>query len=387
MEYIIIGNGVAGTEAAMTIRKNDSEGKIRIVSESQNMFYYRPRIIDFLADEITAEKLTIYKDDFYEKKNIECMLETKVLSIDAENKTVKLEGGENLKYDKLLLAPGANCFLPPINGSDKTGVFTLKSIQDGEKIKEYCANIKSVIFIGGGLLGLETACSLLKPGQKGTIIEFFPRLLPRQLDKDGAAFLQKRIEDERGLEFILGDSVEEIIGDGVVTGVKLKSGKEISCEAIIVSAGIRARTELGESASLTIDRGILANDNLETSHVDIYCAGDALNHRGRTYGIWGPSKEQGKIAGLNMCGIETIYEGSTLSAKLKVSGHDLFSMGFDEKLELEELIHDGNDYYLKIFKSDGKIVGAIVIGSKEIADTAEKCSSGRCDYSELEKYI
>ncbi len=386
MDYIIIGNGVAGTEAAITIRKNDSEGRIKIISESPGLFYYRPKIIDLLENKTTVEKMTIYKDDFYKTRKIECLTGSKVISINPGENYVKLDS-DQISYDKLLLATGANCFVPPINGAEKNGVFTLRSTEDAHAIKEYCKEIKTVLFIGGGLLGLETACSLLKENQKGIVVEFFPRLLPRQLDDQGGEFLKKKIEDTRDLRFILNDSVADIKGDNSVTGVILKSGEEIACQAVIISAGVRSRVELALEAGINVDRGILVNDYLETSEKNIYCAGDASNHNGRTYGLWMPSKEQGRHAGLNMSGIKTKYNGSVVSAKLKVSGMDMFSAGFTEDSGYIERSANNTDYYLKLFMNEGKPEGLIAIGKKNVVDHAEKCSLGRADYSELEKYL
>ncbi|MCK5684440.1 NAD(P)/FAD-dependent oxidoreductase, partial [bacterium] len=261
MNYIIIGNGVAGTEAAITIRKNDTEGRIKIISESPGLFYYRPKIIDLLEDKTTVEKMTIYKEEFYKSRNIECLVGGKVVSINPDENCIALDS-ERITYDKLLLATGASCFVPPINGSEKKGVFTLRTTEDAQTIKEYCRDVESVLFIGGGLLGLETACSLLNENQKGTVVEFFPRLLPRQLDEQGAGFLKKKIEDSKDLRFILNDSVAEIKGKDSVTGVILKSGEEISFQAVVISAGVRPRVELAEEAGIIVDRGIIVNDYL-----------------------------------------------------------------------------------------------------------------------------
>lgn len=387
MDYIIIGNGVSGSEAALWIRKHDSSGRIMIFSESAQLFYYRPKLIDILSDSTTLEKITLNSQPSLDAKNIECNLNQKIQSIDPGQSVVRADNGEEFHYDRLLLATGANCFKPPVEGSDKSGVFTLRTYEDAVKIREYCANLESVVFIGGGLLGLETASSLLKTGQRGTVIEFFPRLLPRQLDQEGADYLMNVLKKIKPIDFIVNQSVVRIKGEDAVRGVVLKSGLEIECQAVIISAGVRPRTELAEAAGIKVDRGIVVDDYLETSEKGVYCAGDASNHRGRAYGLWLPSKEQGKIAGLNMCGVQTRYEGSVVSARLKVSGIDMFSAGFSEESGFEMRSSVNPDYFLKLFRRDGRETGVIALGKKEVVDLAEKVFSNKADRTELERYL
>ncbi len=301
---MIVGNGVAGTEAAISIRKNDSDGDITIISESENPFYYRPKLIDYLAGEVSLPQFTIYRNEFYEKKNINNMLGTRIAKIIPDENVVVSENGTKYGYDKLLIATGADCFIPRMDGVNKTGVFDFRGVKDADSIREYCKDAMDVAVIGGGLLGLETAHSLTKRGNKVTVIEVFDRLLPRQLDNEAAALLRRLLE-EKGLSFVLPASVVAIEGKTKVENVILKSGQRIKTGAVIICAGIRGRIELAREADIKIDKGIVVNDCMQTSIENIYSAGDPAEHNGRLYGLWPAAKEQGRIAGLNMAGVST----------------------------------------------------------------------------------
>ncbi len=385
MNYLIIGNGIAGTEAAVTIRKNDSEGDITIVSESNHLFYYRPALIEYLSDKTTVEKITLYKEDFYRKNSITCLLGTKIVKIAPGEKAVYDTAGKKYAYDRLLIATGALPSLPPFAGSDLKGVFTLRGITDADGIKSYCKNAEEIVVMGGGLLGLETASSLASTGNKVTVIEFFEWLLPRQLDREGGKILQGMLE-ERGLRFVLGDSVDSVTGNGAVESVKLKSGREIKAGAVIVSAGIKGRSELAVDAGLTVNKGIVVDDYLRTSAEDIYAAGDPVEHAGCLYGIYPAARDQGRIAGLNMAGVKTGYMKTMMSNVLKVSGIDLYSAGDFNAADAQAHTCSIDSGYTKFLIRDNPIA-AIVLGDASAVKIAQKVMEGKAHPDELIQVI
>lgn len=371
MRYLIIGNGIAGVEAAINIRKIDKEGDITIITKSENLFYFRPRLIDYLANKVTFKEIIAKQKDFYEEKRIKNVFNTKVTGIRPETKNVIDSSGITFKYDKLLLATGAKPFLPPIDGIDKKGVFTFRQKKDADNIKLFCKDKKDVVIIGGGLLGLEVANSLTILGKKVTIIEYFNQLLPRQLDEQGAEVL-KIILERKGLSFELGNITEKIDGKDKVERVILKSGEIVKTDAVIISAGIRPRLELAKDINVKINKGIKVNDYMETSIKDIYAAGDIAEHRETNYGLWIPSKEQGEIAGKNMAGEKIKYKGSSFETRLKVTGITLFSAGeFNAKDgEIKTLQED--DVFKKIIIKNKKLYGAIILGDDKAALLASK---------------
>lgn len=220
-DYVIIGNGVAGTTAAEHIRKNDKEGSITIVTEETLPFYYRVRLNEFISGDVSEQDLIVKKDKWYKDQNIDLKTGTRITGADSKGKNIVTEDNKKIPYDRLLVATGSHSFIPPIKGFERKGVFALRSIQDAHNISDWVKDIEDVVLIGGGLLGLEAGNALTKLGKKVMVVEFFPRLLPRQLDVDGASRLQGIMEG-MGFSFRLGAKTEEITGGDQVKGVQLE---------------------------------------------------------------------------------------------------------------------------------------------------------------------
>ena len=364
MKYIIIGNGVAGTTAAAHIRKRDISGEITILSEEATAFYSRIRLIEYLAKEADKKDIVIHKDDWYEKNNIKLLLNTPVIEIDKDNKQVVTARGDALQYDKVLIATGGISFVPPIAGSDKKGVFTLRTIKDADEIMHYGEDKKKVILIGGGVLGLEAGNSLRKTGHEITVVEFFPRLLPRQMDPEGAGILKAQMES-MGFAFYLGAKTKEIVGDDGAAGIVLEDGTKIDGDVIMISAGVRPQAELAIKLGLPLNKGVYVNDRMETEIRDAYAAGDVIEHRERFYGIWTAAAKQGKVAGINMAGGDVAYEGTTMSNVLKVVGIDLAAAGdIDADMKYQSIVKkDVEKYsYKKLVIQDSILSGCILYG-------------------------
>ncbi|MGA3084445.1 MAG: FAD-dependent oxidoreductase [Thermodesulfobacteriota bacterium] len=367
MTYIIIGNGVAGTTAAETIRKNDPQSEIKIFSDEAFPFYSRIRLMEYLAGEVELPKLQIRSNAWYDNQKIQLFLNSKVVDIDAAKKTIITQSGEQHVFDKLLLADGAHSFVPPIKGADKKGVFTLRNIKDAQAIKTFATGKAQALLIGGGILGLEAGNGLRKSGLKVSIVEFSPRLLPRQTDPACAALLQARLE-QMGFNFLLKVASKEIYGENQVQGLLLEDGRRIETELVIISAGVRPNLELAQKLGIKIEKGVPISDFMETEVTGIYAAGDSTEHRGRLYGIWPASEKQGQTAGLNMAGIATAYKGTTPSNLLKVAGIDLLAAGdIDPDGKLESLIDQNRQpgTYRKIVIKDNTIVGCLLFGTLE----------------------
>lgn len=386
MKHIIIGNGVAGTEAAMSIRGVDENAEITIISESPHMFYYRPKLIDYLAGEVTLDSFTMYKADRYNDKDIELVLNTRIDQIDPDKRQVTTASGKIYVYDRLLLATGSVSFVPPINGIDKKGIFAFRNVADADAIISHSEKHSSFVIIGGGLLGLETANSLLKRGCTVSVVEYLDRILPRQLDTDGSSMLKKMLED-KGISFVLNDSVQSIEGDASVTGVRLESGTVINADGVVISSGIRPRMELARQAGLDINRGIMVNDYLQTSVESIYAAGDPVEHRDKMYGIWPASREQGKIAGRNMTGENVPYEGTPMSVMLKVTGIDLYSAGDFKNSVAKSVVSTDSNAYRKFLYTRDMPVSAIVLGDPDAIKVARRVIEGRAAAGEFLKYF
>ncbi|MBW2608926.1 MAG: NAD(P)/FAD-dependent oxidoreductase [Deltaproteobacteria bacterium] len=386
-DYIIIGNGVAGTTAAENIRKGDREGKIIIVTDEDLLFYYRPRLNDYLSGDVDEQGIIFKSDQWYGDHDIEIGLKTRVIGADPNEKVVTTEDGRSIRYDSLLIATGSHSFIPPIKGSEKGGVFSLRNIQDARDISEKARDIEGVVLIGGGLLGLEAGNALRKLGKKVTVVEFFPRLLPRQLDEYGAERLQSIMEG-MGFAFSLGARTEEITGDDGADGVLLDRGERLPAGMVVISAGVRPNMELAEPLGLDKDKGIKVDERLLTNQPGIYAAGDVAEFRGMPYGIWPAAMEQGKIAGSNMAGGDMTYEGTTMANSLKVVGVDLASAGnIDAENEFESRVVTGENVYKKIVIENDQIIGCIMLGDTKGFNKITKMISDRQDVSRIKDEI
>lgn len=361
-EYLIVGNGAAGTTAAEAIRREDKAGSITILTDEDLPFYDRILLNSYIAGDIDEQGLLAKKAEWYEEQDITLLLRTRVVSAEPQERVVITEQGQRLSYDCLLIATGSHSFIPPMKGFDKGGVFALRSVQDARAISAHARGVEEAVLIGGGLLGLETGNALLRLGKKVKVVEFFPRLLPRQLDVDGARRLKGMME-ERGFSFWLGARTQEITGDDQATGVLLEGGERLSAEAVIISAGVRPNMELAEPLGVEYDKGIKVDEYLRTNRPDVYAAGDVAEFDGIPYGIWTAALEQGKIAGTNMAGGKKIYEGTTMATKLKVAGIDLASAGdIDAENKFESRVVTDEKVYKKIVIQEDRIIGCILLG-------------------------
>jgi nitrite reductase (NADH) large subunit len=363
-KYLVIGNGVAGTTAADNIRQNDPAGEITIVSDEDLPFYYRVRLPDYLAGKISEPELIAKKQGWYTEKEISLKLSTRITEADAGARNVHTANGETLTYDRLLLANGSRPFMPPVKGSELKNVFTIHTVKDVRRITRAAQKISNVVLIGGGLLGLEAANALHTLGKNITVVEFFPRLLPRQLDNEGAARLQ-HIFEKKGFAFKLGAITREIAGNNSAEQVILENGSTLPAEMVIISAGVRSDLGLAGKLGLKTDRGVIVDQYMQTSDPVIYAAGDVIEFKGKSYGIWPAAMEQGKIAGQNISGGRTSYGGTTLANILKVAGIDLASAGeIDEENRYDSKIVASEEVYKKIILDHSRVIGCIMLGDR-----------------------
>jgi nitrite reductase (NADH) large subunit len=376
--YLIVGDGVAGARAAVKIKEADPTGEVRIFTDEAFPFYYRVRFPEMIAGEINPKDIIIHSTDFYQNKGISLHLEEKIIEGNADKKEVVSENGKKYPYDLLLLATGGVAFVPPITGVEKRGVFTLRSMQDAIRFKEFMGNVKQAILVGGGLVGLETGGALLKKGIKVAVIEHNPWILPRQTDPEGAKMLQGRLE-QMGFNFYLKGQSEEVIGKDKVEGLRLKDGRTIEGQMVIISAGVKPNTALATALGLEVKNGVVVDDQMRTKKEGIFCAGDVAEHRGRVYGIWPAAQRQGEAAGVNMAGGNGLYQGTVISNTLKVVGINLTAAGeIDPEGKLECIVKSDREKctYCKVAFKEDQIVGCILLGdvkgAAEIMSAIEK---------------
>lgn len=387
-QYLIIGGGIAGVSAAEAIRGLDANASITIVSGERDLPYFRMSLTRYLAGEVVREKLDLHDPAWYLANQIELLTDLQVKEILPEQKQAVLSDQRKIAYNKLILANGANPFVPPITGHELTGVMTLRSLEDAQTILRTCEKPVNIVCIGGGLLGLEIAGAISRHGAKVTVLEALDWLLPRQLGQQAALILQKEIE-KLGINVIVPAKVKQICGSETVEAVELDDGSLIPADLVIISAGVRPNLGLAKNAGLAVNRGVVVDQHMQTSAPEIFAAGDVSEFEGICYGLWIPAKKQGEVAGRNAVGEPTIFKADAPSTKLKVLGIDLFSIGqFSPSQEGDRLVtwQDGDKYASLLLRNEA-IVGANLIGKTGLDLKVKKAIELGQSFQEFENEV
>ncbi len=373
-KIVIIGASGAGMSAAAEIRKRNEKCELTIISKEDVKGYYRPQLSKMLGNEsIDVGSLEIKNDKWLKDKNIKLLLNKLVTHVDVKDKKVILSDKEELDYTTLIIASGAEVFVPPFAGRDKNGVFTLRYAKDSKAIREYAKDKKTGAVIGGGVLGLEIANELKNLGLNVTVVEVADRILPRQLDPEASKILEDIVK-KVGIIFKKGIGTKEITGDSMVKGILLDNGETVDADVVVVSTGVRANSSIAEENGIEIKRAIVVNNKMETSVDRVYACGDCAEYNGINYALWSEAIEQGKTAGINASGGNYIYNTIIPSTTLNAFGTKVFSIGdvgSDPNTEYETYEEfDGNNFKKLYFKNK-ILAGGILIGdtSKTVALT------------------
>lgn len=332
---LIIGSSIAGLSAAEAARAKDPECEIVILSEDSHPPYLRQRLCEVLEDPSKAEKLIMHPAQWYETHRFDLRLRQQVVGIIPAEKAVLLKGGESIHYDRLILATGSSSFIPPIKGADLPGVETMWTMADALRIEAQIDKARRSIVIGGGLLGLEAADTLHRRGHESFILERLPRLMMRQLDERSAQMFAAQVEQE-GTHVTTDARITEIYAgpSGRAAGVRLEDGSEFGADLILISAGVRARTEYLAGSGVLVDRLIPVDNHMRTNIENIYAAGDCASMDSRWYGLWPIARLQGAIAGENAAGGDKPCVMKVPPYLVKTMGTQIASAGMVEEASL-----------------------------------------------------
>ena len=363
MKYVIVGASASGINAARTLREFDKECEIVLISKDTYV-YSRCILHHFLDGRREIEALDFTPDNFFDIYNIDWIKGIEVKGIDVKEKKLLLDNGDNISYDKVLLATGSSSFLPPIeNLRTANNVIGLRNLDDVIKIKEMAKKVKNIVILGAGLVGVDALAGLLHYDVNITLIEMGDRLLPLQLDKYAASAYEERLIKE-GVNLKFGVRAEKVIVDNEnnPVSIKLNTGEEVPCEVIIACAGVRSNVGFLKDSGVECDKfGLIINEKGETNVKDVYGAGDITGRNP----IWPTAVKEGIIAANNMVGKETYMEDFFGSKNtMNFCGLATMSLGVVIKPDdtYEEVIDiDGKDYKKIIYK-DGAIYGAIIQG-------------------------
>jgi nitrite reductase (NADH) large subunit len=360
---VVIGNGIAGVTAADHARRGHPTCEIDVISRERHHLYNRMAITRLIYGRSAMRNLYLMQEGWYDAKHITTWLNTQVVAIDREQRRVVLGTGESLPYDRLILTAGSSNFVPDIEGFGEPGTFALREAEDAMRIRAFVQerSARQAVVAGGGLLGLEAAHALKKFGLHVTVLEIGERLLQRQLDERGSHFLLKFLGG-LGLDVLFNAQTASVQGNCVT----LADGRKIDADLFLVCAGISPNVEIARAAGLKVNQGVVVDDHMRTSDPNIFAAGDAAEVGGQVLGIWPAAVEQGRVAAANALGGDYRYEPTPPVTMLKVSGADLTSIGRFEAEGDDDLVVAHEDVvesrYRKLVISDGKIVGAILLG-------------------------
>lgn len=365
-KLIVIGNGMAGMRTVEEILSRDADAyDITVFGTEPRENYNRIMLSPVLSGEKKFEDIIINTREWYAENGITLHAGDAVMAIDADAKTVTAESGLTLSYDKLLLATGSDPFIIPVPGVNLPGVVTFRDLDDVNCMLEAAKSGGSAVVIGGGLLGLEAAVGLKANGMEVTVVHLMDTLMERQLDEAAGYLLASELEG-RGLTVLTGANTQSILGDGKVSGLQLSDGTTIAADLVVMAVGIKPNVTLAKDIGLVVGRGVLVNDQMQTSNPDIFAVGECVEHRGRTYGLVAPLYEMGRVLAGHLTGHDDVaYQGSVTSTKLKVTGVDVFSAGdFSGGDGAEDIVFRdaSRGVYKRIVIRDDKIEGAVLYG-------------------------
>lgn len=365
-KLVVIGNGMAGCRAVEELLERDpARYDVTIFGAEPRVNYNRIMLSPVLAGDKTFDEIVINDQSWYDENNITLISGDPVSHIDRENSSVVTATGLVETYDRLMIATGSDPFIIPIPGKDLPGVVTFRDLDDVDKMLAAAESGGDAVVIGGGLLGLEAAHGLSLRGMKVTVVHLMPTLMERQLD-EAAGWLLKDELESRGQTILTGADTEQILEkDGHVAGIKLKDGREIPADIVVMAVGIRPAVALAKGAGLDVERGIVVDDHMVTSDPAITAVGECVQHRGAVYGLVAPLWEMCKALADKLTDQPSGYEGSVTSTKLKVSGIDLFSAGeFTSGEDCEDIVmRDATrGVYKRVVVQDNKLIGAVLYG-------------------------
>jgi NAD(P)H-nitrite reductase large subunit len=400
-KYVIIGGSAGGIGAVEAIREVDPEGTLTVISEETVPQYSRPMISEYVSREATLGTMKYRGDQFWKNNNVQALTGRTATKIDFKKKQVELDGGDKISYEKLLIATGGKPFVPRMKGGEKDGVFTFTDLSSAEGLESKLENAKSVVVIGGGLIGVSASEALVKRGIKVTLVELKESILNLILDKTASEIAEK-VLTEAGVTVITGQTVQRILGkkdnEAAVGGVVMTDGTEIPCDLVVVAIGVIPRTELVKETDLKLNRGIVVDRFMRTNIPDVYACGDVaeahdfLIDGNRLLPLWPLAHLGGRVAGYNMAGKKAEYEGGTVMSSLKYFGLPIIAVGNvnpEDSSDYEVLVElkPEKTVYKKILLKDNRIVGFIFLGDIEKAGILFRLLKNHVDVGEIKDML
>ena len=362
---VVIGNGMAGLRLLEEIVERAPQAfDITVAGAEPVAAYNRVLLSSLLAGETAACDVLLRPSQWYRAHGIALRTGQVARAVDMARRRVTFADGSAVPFDILVLATGSDPMTLPIPGAGLPGVATFRTLADVAAFERFAASGRPAVVIGGGLLGIEAACGLARRGVAVTLVHLMDRLMERQLDAEAAALLAAAISAQ-GVRVVLGANTRAVRGTSEVEAIELADGRELACGLLVMAIGIHPRTALATSAGVRVGRGIIVDDQMQTSAEGVFAIGECAEHNGICYGLVEPCYEQAKVAALSILGHAPAgYAGSVLATNLKVSGVPVYSIGDFDGPRLDSIIvrDAGTPAYRKLVTRDGRLAGAVLVG-------------------------
>ncbi|SFR60439.1 3-phenylpropionate/trans-cinnamate dioxygenase ferredoxin reductase subunit [Halogeometricum rufum] len=367
--YVIIGDGIAGSSAAETLREEEPDADITVVTDEGEALYNRILIKEFAKGKLPEAPISIHDPEWYDERDIELKLNTLVTDVDPDGHTITTHEGEELSWDKLLVSVGGTPTQLPVDNSDAEGVHHFWTFQDARKIRSHMEEADSSVVVGAGLLGIDLAAITAAQGVEGKYLMRGNCWWRYALSEEGAEIIHEALR-ERNVEPVFDSGVDhfEVDDDGAVTTAVDPNGDEYDADFVGIAIGLDFNTEILQGTDIECDDGIVVDEYMRTNHEDVFAAGDItqfhdviLGERAQN-GAWGSAKEQGTIAAQNM--VDYGSEEFRWVSSYSITHFDFPFLSFghptigDDEAEAK---YSDSEWRRLAFK-DGKIVGGVLIG-------------------------
>jgi len=384
VDFLLVGGGLASAQCAAELRKRGAEGSILLAGREPEPPYERPPLSkEYMRGEAERSDAYVNPPQWYEENGVELLTGVNVMSLDPAARTAKLQGGEEVGFDKALLATGAMVNILRVEGAENEGVHYLRAFGNSDAIRADAEAAEHVVLIGGSYIGTEVAASLTARGVECTIVMMEEVALSRVFGEDAGRWFQGQLESH-GVTFYGGEELEAFEGDGRVNAVLTKGGRAIECDAVVVGAGVRPDAMLAQRAGLEVEDGIVCDSKLATSNDGIYAAGDCCSYDSVVHGRrirvehWDVAMQQGMHAAANMLGEERDYDvvpyffsdlADWVSLEYVGPAHE-----WDEEIWRGD--RDSGEFSVWYLKDD-RVAGALSVGrSEDLAEARRLLADG-----------
>jgi 3-phenylpropionate/trans-cinnamate dioxygenase ferredoxin reductase component len=384
VDFLIVGGGMAGASCASELRKQGADGRVLLVGREPEPPYERPPLSkEYLRGDASRADAYVNEPGWYEENSVELLTGKNAMSIDAEAKTVKIQGGEEVAFGQALLATGSNVNILRFEGAENEGIHYLRAYGNADAIREDAKAAGRVVLVGGSYIAAEVAASLTEAGTACTMVAVEEVALSRTFGEDAGRFFQAGLE-EHGVTFVGGESVSAFEGDGRVGSVLTESGRSFECDLVVVGAGVKPDVMLAQRAGLEVDDGIVCDSKLQTSVPGIYAAGDVCSYDSAVHGRrirvehWDVAMQQGMHAAKNMLGADADYDVVPYFFSDLADWASLEYVGPATEWDKEVWRGSREDgefsvWYLK----DGKVAGCLSVGrSEDLAEARRLLANG-----------